>query len=156
MNTDAGPLVIRRVYHHNIHRVFNAFSTADAVKQWFAPDDSIRTHVTQYDFCEGGAYRMEFTLSEGIVTSLLGSFQTITEPTHLVFSFCWEKPDPHADIETVVSIDFVSNGETTEIIVSQIKLKDSGMRSRHAEGWLGTLHRLEKYLEMTEYKGEPN
>ncbi|MDH5180498.1 MAG: SRPBCC domain-containing protein [Gammaproteobacteria bacterium] len=146
MNADKSPLEFRRQYRHQIHHVFNAFATAEAISQWFAPHESIKTNVTQYEFYTGGRYRMEFTLPDGITTSLTGEFHAIDKPAHLAFSFCWEKPDPHADIDTLVSIDLLEDGEYTQLIVSHIKLKGEDMRARHNEGWLGTLSRLDDYL----------
>ena len=150
MNLNEEPLILRREFGHQVQYVFNAFASAEAISQWFAPHDSIETKVTRYEFVEGGAYRMEFTLPDGISTSLAGNFHSIREPDQLVFSFCWEKPDPHADIDTLVTVDLLAKGGNTEIIISHIKLSDEPMKKRHKEGWLGTLSRLEIYLDKTE------
>ena len=152
MNTEDEPLILRNEFPHPVQHVFNAFASADAIGQWFAPHESIKTNVTEFNFTEGGEYRMEFTLPDGITTSLSGTFQTINSPAHIVFSFCWEKPDPHADINTIVTIDLIEKGEYTEIIISHIKFKDDEMRKRHTDGWQGTLSRLGEYLEKTKIK----
>ena len=147
-------ITIHQVFRHPVQQVFRAFSSADAIGQWFAPHESIKTVVTRFEFVEGGAYRMVFTLPDGITTSLRGTFQTIGDPKHLVFSFCWEKPDPHADIETQVTVDLRDIGDSTEIIVSHARLNDDAMRARHTDGWHGTLFRLGVYLDHANSLGE--
>lgn len=145
-------LCVRQEYNYNRQRVFNAFATAESLDHWFSPHADIKTKVTDFEFRVGGQYRIEFFLPNKTKTSLRGEYQSIDRPNQLSFTWCWEEPDPHAGIDTLVTIDFIDKGTTTELVVSHIKLDGPGMKDRHSAGWSGTLHRLQTWLEQTTTK----
>jgi uncharacterized protein YndB with AHSA1/START domain len=103
----AEPIVLRRSYRHSRLCVFDAFARADALEKWFSPAPEIATRVAEFDFRLGGRYRLVFALEDGTKTSVGGEFTRIERPIALCFSWCWEEPDPHAGIRSVVSIDFI-------------------------------------------------
>jgi len=74
-----------------------------------------------------------------------GQYQEIS-PRRIVFTWTWEEPDPHAGIETVVTIELFELGEETEILVTHERFPDEETRDRHDEGWSGALARLVKLL----------
>lgn len=144
------PLVVRQKYHHDCHRVFNAFANAKALEHWFSPHSDIKSKVVEFDFRIGGRYRIKFTLPDGTETSIKGEYQSIDYPHQLTFTWCWEQPDPHAGVDSHVTIDFIDHsGTTTEVVVSHIRLDGTEMKERHASGWHGTLHRLQTWLDQT-------
>jgi len=138
-------LILRRSYPHSRDRVFDAFANPGALEQWFSPAPDIPTKVIDFDFRLGGRYRIGFTLPDGIRNSVSGEFTRIERPTQLCFTWCWDKPDPHAGVNTLVTINFVDNDGATEIVVIH-KMEDAEMRSRHSVGWLGALERLQGWL----------
>jgi uncharacterized protein YndB with AHSA1/START domain len=147
-------LVLRRSYPRNRLCVFDAFASADALEQWFSPASDISTRVIEFDFRSGGRYRIVFSLPDGTETSLRGEFTRIDRPIQLRFTWCWEKPDPHAGLDTLVTIDFVDKGGITEVVVSHEKMEDSEARDRHSAGWRGALERLHAWLELTTTRTE--
>ncbi len=145
----ATPLVLRRTYPHDRLRVFDAFASANALEQWFSPSSDVRTDVVEFDFRVRGRYRIAFTLPEGAETSIRGAFIRIQRPIQLCFTWSWEKPDPHAGIDSLVTIDFIDADGSTEVVVSHEKLEGTEMKARHSAGWLGAMQRLQAWLELT-------
>lgn len=141
------PLVLRRTYSHDRCRVFDAFADASALGQWFSPSPDIGTEVVDFDIRVGGCYRIVFALPDGSRNSIRGEFNQIERPIRLCFTWSWEKPDPHAGIETLVTIEFVEDSGNTEVIVSHERLKHEEMKERHSDGWVGALERLDVWLE---------
>ncbi len=150
----ATPLVVRRTYPHDRLRVFDAFASANALEQWFSPSPDVRTDVVEFDFRVGGRYRIAFTLSKGAETSIRGIFVLIQRPIQLCFTWSWEKPDPHAGIDTLVTIDFIDAVRSTDVVVSHEKLEGTEMKERHSAGWLGAMQRLQSWLELTTTRTE--
>ncbi len=145
----ATPLVVQRTYRHDRLRVFDAFASANALEQWFSPSPDIGTDVVEFDFRVGGRYRIVFAFPDAAETSIRGEFNRIERPIQLCFTWSWEKPDPHAGIDTLVTIDFIDAAGTTEVIVSHEKLEGTEMKARHSAGWLGAMQRLQAWLELT-------
>ena len=145
--SSAEPLIVRRTYAHDRLRVFGAFSTAGALQQWFSPAPDIGNEVVAWDLRVGGSYRITFTLPDGAKTTVRGEFHQIEKPDRLSFTWCWEEPDPHAGIDTLVTIDFFSNNGATDVVISHERLSDREMKDRHSDGWAGALKRLESWLE---------
>ena len=150
----ATPLVVRQTYPHDRLRVFDAFASANALEQWFSPSPDIRTDVVEFDFWVGGRYQIVFALPDAAETSIRGEFNRIERPIQLCFTWSWEKPDPHAGIDTLVTIDFIDADGATEVIVSHEKLEGSEMKERHFAGWLGAMQRLQSWLELTTTRTE--
>lgn len=146
-DTVSQPLVVKREFAYGREQVFKAFANAEALQQWIAPDNSFETKVLEFNFHTGGHYRIEFILPNGVHTSLSGQYKIINQPKQLSFTWCWEKPDPHAGIESLVTVDFHEKHNATEVVISHIKFTNSEMKQRHSTGWLGTLTRLQTWLE---------
>ena len=145
----ATPLVLRQTYPHDRVRVFDAFASATALEQWFSPSPDVGTDVVEFAFRAGGRYRITFALPKGAETSISGEFIRIERPIQLCFTWRWEKPDPHAGIDTLVTIDFIDADGSTEVVVSHEKLEGTEMKARHSAGWLGAMQRLQAWLELT-------
>jgi glutathione S-transferase len=102
--------------------------------------------VLEHDLSLGGRYRFAFRFPDGAEAVVRGEFLTIQRPSRLVFTRTWEEPDPHAGIETIVSIVLTDTGGGTEILVTHERFPEASVRNRHDEGWSTTLDRLEGLL----------
>ena len=141
------PLVIRRTYRHRRDRVFRAFSRGELLEQWFSPAPDIAAKVTELRFEPGGRYRIAYLLPDGTETAVAGRYLHIDAPRTLSFTWEWEAPDPHAGIETRVTIDFIDSDGSTNVAVTHEHLSASDMAERHRDGWLRALERLNDPLE---------
>ncbi|MFV2056065.1 MAG: SRPBCC domain-containing protein [Thiohalomonadales bacterium] len=145
----AAELLVRRKFNVGRELVFAAFTDAKALQHWIAPQRDIKTKVIEFNFHIGGRYRFEFLLPDGTLTFLIGEYQIIDPPNKLSFTWCWEKPDPHAGIDSLVTVEFIDNNNMTELVISHVKFETTEMKQRHAEGWSGTLTRLQAWLDKT-------
>jgi uncharacterized protein YndB with AHSA1/START domain len=137
---------IRRLLSSAPEAVFRAFTEPSLLARWFSPSADIATRVLEHDLRPGGRYRFAFRFPDGAEAVVRGEFLTIQRPRRLVVTWTWEEPDPHAGIETIVSIVLTDSGGGTEIVVTHERFPEASVRDRHDEGWSTTLDRLEGLL----------
>jgi uncharacterized protein YndB with AHSA1/START domain len=136
------PLVVTRTFSAPCERVFKAWTDAAQLSRWFAPSDDYTTKAV-VDLRVGGAYRIDITHSGGNVHTVLGTYREITPPTKLSFTWNWEgatTPD------TLVTIDFIPRGNSTEVIMTHEKLPTMESRAQHEQGWIGCMSKLDRTL----------
>jgi uncharacterized protein YndB with AHSA1/START domain len=93
-----------------------------------------------------GRYRFRYHQPSGGSDVVTGAFREIAPPRRLAFTWTWEPPDPHAGIETLVTIELAADGDGTLVVVTHEQFPDQGTRDRHQSGWLSTLPRLSEVL----------
>jgi uncharacterized protein YndB with AHSA1/START domain len=133
-------LVISRTYPASVDRVFKAWTDANQLGQWFAPSDDYTTNAS-VDLRVGHEYRIAITHKGGNVHTILGTYRLIDPPRKLVYTWRWEG-GPSTD--TLVTVDFVPNGDSTEVTITHDQFADAETRAKHNEGWTGCLNRLER------------
>ena len=143
----AWTVVVNRLYAAPIETIFRAFTEPHHIVSWLSPSDDIATEVIEWDLRPGGAYRLGFRFPDGLRNSVIGRFQEISCPEKLVFTWTWEAPDPHAGIDTLVTVQLARRGEETEVTVTHERFPDEETRDRHDEGWNGALARLAAWLD---------
>lgn len=139
-------LQVERLFSVPRARVFAAFSEASALERWFCPVPEVDIAVRQFEFRPGGRYRFHYQFPSGgsVVT---GQYLTIDPPNRLIFTWTWEPPDPHAGVETLVTIDFTEESGGTRVIVQHERFPTEALVERHRNGWARTLDRLPALLE---------
>ena len=142
---------VRRVVKANRARVFNAFSNASALKQWFSPSADISIEILQFNFVVGGKYRFRYAMPDGSNPVLGGTYHAIKPPEQLVFTWVWEAPDVHAEIPTQVCVELFEKGDNTEIVLTHRQIPSQEMATRHAAGWEATFDQLEKSIADKEH-----
>ena len=136
-------LELERVFKAPPERVFDAFSSADALRQWFGPE-GCEVRRAEVDFREGGAYRLRITTDDGGEIDLVGKYQTIEPPGRIVFSWRWEDNANFHPCDSVVEITFGEHPEGTLMRLIQTGIEDAEDRANHVMGWSSTLDKLEK------------
>lgn len=135
-------VVARRRYDLAPERVFAAFTDPALLQRWFSPGVDVRMEVLAHDLRVGGRYRFRYTEQDGTVSVVAGAFCEITAPRRLVFTWSWEEPDPHAGIETLVTVEIADGAPGTEVTVTHERFPDEESRARHQQGWRTTLARM--------------
>ena len=135
-------LVVTRNYPAPIERVYAAWTDASQLSQWFGPTDE-HTSVADIDLRVGGNYRIAVHHVGGNVHTVIGTYQIIDPPKKLAFTWNW---DGSAAPDTLVTIDFTAQGNSTDVKVTHEKFLDTDSRDKHNQGWNGGLNRLERYL----------
>ncbi|HKA25170.1 MAG TPA: SRPBCC domain-containing protein [Candidatus Eisenbacteria bacterium] len=137
-------LRIERILRARPEKIFDAWTKQEALIRWFAPADEFKTRVLQLDLRKGGSYRIEMIDPSGTVHTAIGTYEEVTPPRRLVFTWSWaENP---ADGESRVSIELSVEGDGTKLVLVHEGLPTVDSREQHTHGWNGCLDRLARTL----------
>jgi len=136
-------LEVRRTFRASPQRVFNAWTSAEAIRRWFSPENASVENAA-VDFRVGGSYRVDIRDSNGNLHVVGGQYRQIDAPRRIVFSWRWEN-HPHAT-DTVVSVEFIEHAEGTEVVLVQEGLVTEQDRAGHRHGWIGCLEKLDAFV----------
>jgi len=142
MAGESHTVVVRERYDAAPHLIFQAFTDPSLLTRWFSPGADISIEVLAHDLRPEGRYRFRYREPNGTVSIVTGPFREILPPGRLVFTWTWDEPDPHAGIETLVTVEIVADHSGTEVVVKHERFPDESSRSRHAVGWRTTLARM--------------
>lgn len=134
-------LQLKKQVNASVEEVFDAWTRADIVAQWLAPNREFKTKVYELDLKVGGRYRIEMTETDGSKHIVGGEYISITSPTQLVFTWAWEHSEDPAP--TLVTIDLNAYQGKTELVLTHEKFPDAPIRDLHDEGWNGCLQGLD-------------
>lgn len=141
---DDKKLVVKRTLDAPIDKVFAAFSEADQLKGWFAPE-GLTTPEVEVDLREGGSYKIVMEEPTGAKHIAIGTFKNIVKPNHLTYTWEWQEEGWGG--ETLVDIKFNDLGENkTEVIFTHSGFKDDEQVKSHTDGWESAFNKLEKIL----------
>ncbi|MDF2461591.1 MAG: hypothetical protein K0S68_994 [Candidatus Saccharibacteria bacterium] len=149
---ETGELTISRVFNAPRDKVFKAWTSAEAIKQWWGP----RTWPTVYcelDFNEGGKWHYAMQGPDGTKAWGLAIYKEIDEPSRIVYTDAFSDEDGNINHDlpvTTIEMTFeeLPGGKTR--IVSHAKYTPEELQKVTAmgmeEGLAETWDRLEEYL----------
>ncbi len=147
LETKLEPLRLSRVFHAPRETVFKAWSSAEHIKRWFAPETytvpeaTVRMEV-------GGPFDLCMRSPSGESHWVRGSFVEITPHARLVIDMTCTDSDGHKLFRAYTEIDFADAlGRTRMDVVQTYTLIDPSvgwMVKGAPEGWRSTLDKLEK------------
>ena len=137
-------LVLERIFKATPEQVFDAFASAEAMKQWFGPE-GCQVLEANLDFRVGGQYHLQITTETGPI-DLVGIYQTIERPNHLAFSWRWENNDAFQPCDSYVEIIFRRDPRGTFMRLVQTGIDHEQDRNNHVLGWNSTLDKLEQFF----------
>ena len=135
----ATKLTLRRTFPAARTRVFRAWTERERLQQWFRPMGREVT-ISELDVRVGGSYR--FDLEDGS-NAIVGTYLEIVRPEKLVFT--WSFAATH-DQETVVTVEFIERGPTTEVVLTHERFSSKDLRDLHLAGWQSLLDQLTEVL----------
>jgi uncharacterized protein YndB with AHSA1/START domain len=129
-------VVVRRTIAAPADILFDAWLDPIALASWMRPG-TVRSTTATVDARVGGRYEIIMT-GEAEVFPHHGVYRAIDRPRRLVFTWL----SPHTEHrETLVTVDFIPQGERTEVVVTHEQLPASALPA-HSRGWTGALERL--------------
>jgi uncharacterized protein YndB with AHSA1/START domain len=137
-------LEVERILPANRPRVFEAFTAADQLAQWWGPA-GFTIPAVDFDPRVGRSYRIEMRPPEGDPFALIGEFRAVEPPERLAFGFIWEEPDPD-DVDMIAELSFEDRGESTRVALRQTPFRTEARLQLHRDGWSETLDKLEAWL----------
>lgn len=135
-------LEIRRWVAASPQRVFTAWTNPLELKKWWGPKN-VRCISAEIDLRVGGYYRIGNELPDKTVVLIEGVFEKIEEPGLLVYTW---RVDSRPGASERVTVQLLSQGDGTEVIVRHERIQTTTLRDRHMQGWMGCLDGLIEYL----------
>lgn len=136
-------LIVRKTIRATAERLFAAWTTAEQLKQWWGPQ-GVKCVAAEVDLRKGGRYRIGNQLPDGKILWISGEFEAIEAPRKLVYT--WRVEPDTTSVERV-TVQFETQGESTEVIVTHERIASEELRERHQQGWVGCLEGLARFVE---------
>jgi uncharacterized protein YndB with AHSA1/START domain len=136
-------LTISRTFSAPRERVFAAWTEPEQIKKWFGPDMCQLTEA-HVDLRVGGEYRFRAKNPEMGEFTLRGEYREIIPPAKLSYTWQWEDDPDFVDRETLVTVEFVDLGDSTEVRLTHENLPSAESVKNHQHGWTGSLDKLER------------
>jgi uncharacterized protein YndB with AHSA1/START domain len=124
---------IERVLSATIGRVYDAWTRAELLMQWYCPNPQLELKV-QADVRVGGDYVVE--MGPHVVR---GNYLEVAPPHRLVFSWAW---DGTADSPTRVQVDLSEVADGTLMVLTHTGFATAEDAANHQLGWDPELDRL--------------
>lgn len=140
-------VVLKRHYATSPEQLFQIWTDPKYVDLWLRPGKEWTHPVLEIDLSVGGKYRIGFETADGQSATVFGKFLEIDAPHKLVYSWSWEEPDPHAGVETQVTVQFLEHQEGTELVLTHERIANSEMAESHRQGWTGALDLIPEVIE---------
>jgi uncharacterized protein YndB with AHSA1/START domain len=130
-------VVVRRTIAATAEELFDAWLDPQAMAIWMRPG-AIQTTVAKVDPKVGGRY--EIVMRSATETyPHTGVYRVINRPRQLAFTWISRGTEER---ESLVTVDFVARGASTEVVVTHEQLTEAATPS-HTNGWTSALERLE-------------
>ncbi len=142
-------IAITRVVRAAPDKVFEAWTDAGHLSQWWGPRDGRRDFSTprvEVDLRPGGAFRTCIRSPRGDDYWARGTYSEIDPPRRLAFSHAWENERGEARHERTVTVDFAETGARTRVAFRIAGFRSLAERDGEIEGWNQCLDRLVRYF----------
>jgi uncharacterized protein YndB with AHSA1/START domain len=138
-------LLIERTFQAPAQAVFDAWTSEEVLRRWFAGEPGWDTPEAHVDLRLGGAVRVVMRDPEKDVEHGGGGHYTeIDPPNRLAFTWTW---DDDEDRETLIELDFEEAEGATTVRLTHSGLRDQDSVISHEGGWNNCLDSLERALE---------
>ena len=135
-------LRLTRAFGAPRERVFDAWTTPEALKRWWCPPGWTPERI-DVDLRAGGAYYFGMRrLEDDIVVSIRGRFIDVSRPERLVYTWKWYGALDDMP-ETRVTVEFHARDGGTEVILVHQPIADARLWNRHRTGWIDACDRME-------------
>ena len=104
-------IATERVFDAPRERVWEAYTVADLVAQWWGPRET-ETVIDKFEFEVGGAWRFVERGADGEEHAFRGTYREIVPQERIVHTFEWEGMPGHVLVETATFEDL---GEQTRV-----------------------------------------
>ena len=132
-------LEVRRYFPTTRERVFAAWTSAEALKRWHAPDNAA-VQDAGVDFRVGGHWHVRMIGNDGQLHHVRGVYREIDTPRRIVLTWRWENnTDGH---DSIVTVEFLERDGGTEIVLTHDGLVSEQERQGHRHGWTGCFDKL--------------
>jgi uncharacterized protein YndB with AHSA1/START domain len=136
-------LQLSRRYDASRERVFDAWTNPEVLTEWWVVNPTWEVEVAEVDLREGGRYRLGMKEPDGGKSHIaIGEYTEVNRPEKVAFTWQWEGEDA----VTRVEIDFVEDGDGTEVTLTHSGFASDESSASHAQGWNALLDSLGGFL----------
>jgi uncharacterized protein YndB with AHSA1/START domain len=144
-NTQDFTLQLSNTYPVPKERVFSAWTKPEELEKWWGPE-GFKTTIEEMNVEVNGKYKYNMHSPDGQIHVLTGQYLEIVKNEKLVFTWKWENGNDEFPA-TTVTIEFIEQGESTELIVTHTDLPSEEAAKNHNHGWTSSLNEsLKSYL----------
>ena len=142
--TKTQPLQLRleRVIPADRERVFAAWTRAELLREWSAPEGMTIPEGT-LDLRVGGRWSVVMVEPNGTRHEAFGTYREITPPKRLVYTHAW-KQGSGSSPETVLTVELHEVAGGTRVVLTQEGFASPQSRDGHGEGWSSSLDQLKE------------
>lgn len=131
-------------------RVFEAWTRAEHLGNWFAPRGFAITDC-ESDARPGGVFRMRWRAPWGGTFRIRGEYREVLPPVRLVIACTLEDEQRAARLDEIINVDFEASGSRTKLVLNSTARGSgadaAGMLAGLHKGWTQTVERLGVLLE---------
>lgn len=146
MSPDRPPLRIERRFAASPERVYDAWTSVDALRRWWPAGPGWATPVAEVDVRVGGRLRLVMRDPDGAEFGGEGVYLTLDRPRRLSFSWRWDSPELGVEPQ-VVDVTFTDTGDGSTFAVLTNTSLSAAEAESHAEGWELSFVNLDELLE---------
>ena len=144
-STRSTTLRLTRHFAASRERVFDAWTTPEALKRWWCPP-GWRPERIEIDLRTGGAYYFGMRRSDSHpIVSIEGRFLEVHRPERLVYTWRWRGAFDGMP-ETRVRVEFQSVDRGTDVVLVHENFASVPLWHRHRSGWIAACDRMEQIL----------
>lgn len=138
----APDVIVRRVLRAPAERVWDAWLNAAEFARWFIAGPGVTIPAATADPRVGGKFEIHMDVGGNILRHY-GEYRELVRPTRIVFS--WHSHHTEWK-ETLVTIELVPRGMTTELTLRHVGLAPGEPSEAHRGGWTSIAEHLEARL----------
>ena len=136
-------LRLERVIRAPRERVFQAWTRAEDLERWSAPE-GITIDSGKLDLRVGGEWGVVMREADGTRHEAFGAYVEVTPPSKLVYTHAWRTAAGGSSPETTVTVEFLAEGAAaTRVVLTQTGFTAKPSLDGHVHGWSSTLDRLD-------------
>ena len=137
---------LERVFAASPEEVFDAWTNPLVLERWWAARPNWDSPGCDVDLRVGGSYLLRMRNPDsGSVFEVGGEYRVVERPRRLVYTWTWlGETMASAGHESLVSVEFLGEGEATRVVLEHSRLPSEEARDAHREGWEGSLANLHR------------
>src|ERR1700733_14607593 len=147
--TDAPQMLLTRVIDAPRERVFDAWTDAQQLAQWWGPK-GFTNPVCEASCRAGGTMRIHMRGPDGVVYPMSGTYREVVAPERIIFISSALDASGRALFEVLHTVTFTAEGAKTRLTLQAQIIKTTAAAAPYLKGqeagWSQSLDRLEAQL----------